>query len=806
MAKKPNITTIASGYYSRQALNTNFTNLQNGFDNTLSLDGSTPNSMGADFDVNGNNILNAGQIATDSLLINGVAVTASGNVSFDTTYLTASYVGDGSTVAYSLTANPQTENNVNIYVDGVYQNKTTFSLSGTTVTFSEAPPLNAAIEIVYPTNTDTLNGSNATAITYNQGGTGAQDRNVAQKLQETVSVKDFGAVGDGVTDDTAAIQAAIDAVFDSGGGVVFFPAGTYITTDRIYNKSKVFLEGTGRGSLLSNTSTASGGSTFVVSFGDLHERDWQNQPIEPSTWVAGNQKVNTTIAANAGNYSVGQVIFLFRGFPDTNPSTGVPYQDNAIYSQMVRITAVNAGTGALTIDTTIQHASNDQFSKNYPDYDVAETYNEGDVVWHSGTSAFYASKTSGNVGNTPSGATDTNWQIEIRGVSDLSGTSQLTGLPTYIMDGGGMRNMAVKNIKSQWMDRAAIFEGVWENIYVEESDTLFGGNAFNRCEARGISGNFRRGAIEIAEGAFEISISDIQGHFVSSSQIPKDELININRAGVRLSNFKFMCGAHTFSIFMRVGSSTDDNQTTIRDGIILGDCSGNMIDLRSDFARVENVTFLGRSSTPSSFVFATNPSTLSAVRNCEVNRHDLQNFIINAPNGQTPDVTLDFFEFSGNTILGTISTNDFRVQGVNGRIINNFIEEIGDPVISNSPNFGTWIVRGNSRDNSDYWDDQHYIVSTATNKNNFWYRKKNSLIISAPIDFTMSDPSLCNDGHEVVVSNFDSASSAITVVPFNTETFAIDRANLSAASATIAAGDTKTFRLDKANNKWYVIS
>ena len=59
MAKKPDITTIASGYYSRQALNTNFTNLQNGFDNTLSLDGSTPNAMGADLDMNSNDILNA---------------------------------------------------------------------------------------------------------------------------------------------------------------------------------------------------------------------------------------------------------------------------------------------------------------------------------------------------------------------------------------------------------------------------------------------------------------------------------------------------------------------------------------------------------------------------------------------------------------------------------------------------------------------------------------------------------------------------------------------------------------------------
>jgi hypothetical protein len=87
--------------------------------------------------------------------------------------------------------------------------------------------LNAAIEIVYPTNTDTLNGSAASAITYNQGGTGAQDRTVEAKLQETVSVKDFGAVGDGVTDDTAAIQAALDYVFASTKSL-HIPAGTYL--------------------------------------------------------------------------------------------------------------------------------------------------------------------------------------------------------------------------------------------------------------------------------------------------------------------------------------------------------------------------------------------------------------------------------------------------------------------------------------------------------------------------------------------------------------------------------------------------
>lgn len=230
MAKKPDITTIASGYYSRQALNSNFENLQTGFDNTLSLDGSTPNAMGADLDMNNNDILNANQIDTDTLFIGGLEVSSSSDVNFQTIYLTASYVGDGSTVAYSLAANPQTVNNVNVYVDGVYQNKSTFTLSGTTVTFSMAPPLNAAIEIVYPTNTDTFNGSAASAITYNQGGTGAQDRTVKAKLQETVSVKDFGAVGDGVTDDTAAIQAAINYAANSRRQKVIFPSGHYVVT------------------------------------------------------------------------------------------------------------------------------------------------------------------------------------------------------------------------------------------------------------------------------------------------------------------------------------------------------------------------------------------------------------------------------------------------------------------------------------------------------------------------------------------------------------------------------------------------
>ena len=45
----------------------------------------------------------------------------------------------------------------------------------------------------------------------------------------TISVRDFGATGDGVTLDTSAIQAAIEACTNMGGGTVFLPPGNYLT-------------------------------------------------------------------------------------------------------------------------------------------------------------------------------------------------------------------------------------------------------------------------------------------------------------------------------------------------------------------------------------------------------------------------------------------------------------------------------------------------------------------------------------------------------------------------------------------------
>mgnify|MGYP003624690181 CR=1 FL=1 len=173
MAKGPTITTIASGYYSRTALNDNFTNIDTAFDNTLSLDGSTPNAMGADLDMNSKDVLNVNDVHADRLLLNGVPV----------------------------------------------------STSAVTV--------------------------DSESVTYTPEFTGAVTSNVEAKLQESVSVKDFGAVGDGVVDDTAAIQAAIDGL--SSGGTIFFPSGTYNHTGLTIDNNALVFKGNSRNVILEYT-------------------------------------------------------------------------------------------------------------------------------------------------------------------------------------------------------------------------------------------------------------------------------------------------------------------------------------------------------------------------------------------------------------------------------------------------------------------------------------------------------------------------------------------------------------------------
>jgi hypothetical protein len=77
---------------------------------------------------------------------------------------------------------------------------------------------------------------------------GPKARTMPDRLAEVKNVKDFGAVGDGVTDDTLAIQSAVNARGNMAG-IIFFPPGTYLISSPITfvagGESSIIFQGVG---------------------------------------------------------------------------------------------------------------------------------------------------------------------------------------------------------------------------------------------------------------------------------------------------------------------------------------------------------------------------------------------------------------------------------------------------------------------------------------------------------------------------------------------------------------------------------
>lgn len=59
------------------------------------------------------------------------------------------FTGDGTTVNFTLANAPYSENAMQVYINGVYQQRNSYSVSGATLTFSEAPPVTSSIEVLY---------------------------------------------------------------------------------------------------------------------------------------------------------------------------------------------------------------------------------------------------------------------------------------------------------------------------------------------------------------------------------------------------------------------------------------------------------------------------------------------------------------------------------------------------------------------------------------------------------------------------------------------------------------------------------
>ncbi len=137
----------------------------------------------------------------------------------------------GQTVFVSTNAYTPGANNIFVYRNGLKLiSGTDFTeTNSNTVTLTQGA--DAGDQIVLDVGTTVAGNFQAANVGFKQNGTGAVSTNVAAKLEQVVNVKDFGAIGDGVANDTAAIQAAINSL--SLGGDVQIPPGTYKITATI---------------------------------------------------------------------------------------------------------------------------------------------------------------------------------------------------------------------------------------------------------------------------------------------------------------------------------------------------------------------------------------------------------------------------------------------------------------------------------------------------------------------------------------------------------------------------------------------
>ena len=163
---------------------------------------------------------------------------------------------------------------------------------------------------------DVVDGIDGDNVSFLQAGVGAVVRTMQNKVREWVSVKDFGAVGDGVADDRAAIQRCLDYC-NSTGKCVLIPNGTYKVLD----------------------------SLILYDYQVIRGQGWRKTMI---TGALGNKSIIRTQYGEAPTYAQRTIGWDIGEFSVTNTggagSIGLNF-GNVGYSNVINMGVYNAETG-----------------------------------------------------------------------------------------------------------------------------------------------------------------------------------------------------------------------------------------------------------------------------------------------------------------------------------------------------------------------------------------------------------------------------------------------------------------------------
>jgi hypothetical protein len=197
------------------------------------------------------------------------------------------FSGNGSTTAFTLSADPSTENNTQVYIDGVYQEKGTYAVSGTTLTFSTAPPNGTSIEVM--------------AFTASSVGVVADGSINADKLATdaviTAKILNANVTADKLATDAVTTVKIKDSTGSSDGVTTAKLATSAITTAKVADDAITLAK--------MDSGTA----------GNLISYDGSNDPVAVVTGSAGqvltsNGSGNAPTFQTASSISTGKVFFM----------------------------------------------------------------------------------------------------------------------------------------------------------------------------------------------------------------------------------------------------------------------------------------------------------------------------------------------------------------------------------------------------------------------------------------------------------------------------------------------------------------
>ena len=202
------------------------------------------------------------------------------------------FSGNGSTTAFTLSADPGTENNTQVYIDGVYQEKGTYAVSGTTLTFSTAPPNGTSIEVMAFSESSVgvvADGSITTAKLENSTGSsdGVTTAKIATDAVTQAKIADDAVGADQLASNSVVTASIVDSTGSSDG----------VTTAKIADDA------------ITLAKMASGTDGNIISY------DASGNPVAVATGSAGQVLTSAGAGApptfaTASSISTGKVFFM----------------------------------------------------------------------------------------------------------------------------------------------------------------------------------------------------------------------------------------------------------------------------------------------------------------------------------------------------------------------------------------------------------------------------------------------------------------------------------------------------------------